>query len=736
MAVLSSLFWVLGLLISVAIAPQLRIWTWGPGMLCFAVAAAASASCLWDEKRNRWDTMILVLGFALFGWIGIRAFLTPAYEASRSDLLLLSMAAATFLSMRAAMNSKSAQRIIVFGLTAILAANIGIIGMQIIDPAYSPIFPNEEARLPGGFFAHYSYGAAFLIPGSLILAGFALFSKENVASRILFALVALAGAIAVYFTKSRGGFVGIGAGVAVLLICSLLVGGRDKRRWFAPAVIIVPVMLIVLSILFFSWLSQVEEARGGTGSITGMLDNSIRLYLIGIAFSCIGIHPLHGGGSRSFSWECFQFWDTAVMSWGKAKPEHVHNELLQTATDYGLIGVSILLLFVVSACLVAGLRLALGKSTVGNGSSDAWRVGGLAAFAGLLAQSNFEGIFRIPPGAIMLGLCIAALCIPNPSTTENPPRVRLASLLLAALAIGLAVPLSVFGWKGSRLSYILWPSYFSHTPSGLEPKADAVARAVSIWPLPSLYQDRAKANQTLAASEPAGSARTDLLRSALSDFQSSAKLHPFDPETAIGAASILSALGRNSEAEAEFRRAIELQGEMEPTFYARGLYARHLCRKGISELKESDPSLALGTFQLALVQTDWIAKTLGYYISSDGNLRTPTMIRQGLGMSYERLGDFKAALAEYDLAATLPNGTSSHYLAGMLYGKRAVNAWSQRESSDALRLFIEAEARINQASENPEAVTQEAREEYSAYLRKSIEYLQGAKVEPSATINF
>ena len=736
MPIVSSIFWVLGLAFSVAIAPQLRIWTWGPGMLCFAVAAAASASCLWNERRNRWDTMLVVIGFALFGWIGIRAYLTPVYEASRADLLLLSMAVSTFLTLRAAIRGKNAQRVIVFGLTAILAANIGILAMQVMDPAYSPIFPNSTPRLPGGFFAHYSYGAAFLIPGSLILAGFAMFSKEHFTARILFALVAVAGAVAVYFSKSRGGFVGIGTGVAVLLVASLLVGGRDKRRWFGPAVIAIPVLLIVLSILFFSWLAQVEEARGGTGNITGMLDNSIRLYLIGIAFSCIGEHPLIGGGSRSFSWECFQFWDTAAMSWGKAKPEHVHNELLQTATDYGIIGVSILLLFLISACLVAGLRLALDKSPGGHRGADAWRVGGLAAFAGLLAHSNFEGIFRIPPGAIMLGLCIAALCTPIPTQAEGTPRFRLASLILAALGIGLAVPLFMFGWKGSRVSLILWPSYFSNAGAGPEPKADALTKALSIWALPSLYQERAKTNLILANLEPEGDARTELFSATLADFQSASKLNPFDPETILGSANMLSGFGRNTEAEAEFLRAIELQGEMEPTFYARSQYAAHLFRRGISELNGSDPSSALGTFQLAANQTAWIVKTFGYYYSSDGDRSADAKIHQAIGISYEKLGDFKAAIAEYDLATTLPHGNSSHYLAGLLYGKRAVHAWSQRESSDALRLFIEAESRVNLATETPEAVTQEARAEYSAYLRRSIEFLQGAKVTPSEKINF
>lgn len=735
MAVISSLFWILGLLFAVVIAPQLRIWTWGPAMLCFAVAAAASAPHLWKERRNRWDTVLVVLGFAIVGWIAVRAALTPAYEASRSDLLLLSMAVSAFLSLRAAITSRIAQRILVFGLAAILASNTGIICKQIIDPAYSPVFPNDMARFPGGFFAHYSYGASFLIPSSLILAGFALFSKEHRAARVLLGLVSLAGMVAVYFTKSRGGFVGMGAGVGVLLVSSLLVGGRDRPRWFGPAVVIIPLSLVALSVLFFFWLSKVEEARGGDGGIAGMLDSNIRLHLGGIALSCIGLHPMHGGGSRSFSWECFRFWDTTAMGWGKAKPEHVHNELLQTATDYGLIGASILLVFLISAALVAALRLALGKCPGGFRQEDAWRVGGLAAFAGLLVHSNFEGIFRIPPGAAMLGLCLAAICIPGAARDGDAPRFRLTSLLLSALAIALAIPLSFFGWKGSQVSRILWQSHFSRAEIGQETKADALSQAASVWALPSLYHQRAIISQGLAGRETESRNREEFMKSSLADFQKTASLDPFDPEVAIGAAGILSAFGRNPEAEAEYRRAIHLQGEMEPAFFARTLFVRHLARKGYSELNGSDPLLALGTFQLAATHTDWIVGLFGPYYSSEENLRTHVGIRQGLGLSFQMIGDFKAALAEYDKASELPFGTSSHYLAGMLYGRRAVHAWSDRESSDALRLFMEAEARINLATENPRSVTREASDEYKAYLRKSIEYLEGAKVAPAAKID-
>jgi CHAT domain-containing protein len=40
MAIASSFLWIIGFALSVTLGPTLKIWTWAPTMLCFAVAAA------------------------------------------------------------------------------------------------------------------------------------------------------------------------------------------------------------------------------------------------------------------------------------------------------------------------------------------------------------------------------------------------------------------------------------------------------------------------------------------------------------------------------------------------------------------------------------------------------------------------------------------------------------------------------------------------------------------------
>ena len=134
------------------------------------------------------------------------------------------------------------------------------------------------------------------------------------------------------------------------------------------------------------------------------MDNTIRLYLLGIAVQCIGLHPMAGGGSRSFSWECFRFGETTAQGARQPKPELVHNEWLQSATDYGLVGAGLLIGLLGSLALAAILRLLFEDSSKERDHRDAWRIGALAALAGILVQSCFSFVFHLMPGILLLGI--------------------------------------------------------------------------------------------------------------------------------------------------------------------------------------------------------------------------------------------------------------------------------------------------------------------------------------------
>lgn len=737
MAAISSVFWILGFILSVVIAPQLRVWTWGPTMLCFGLATAAALPVLWRRNAVRESLFILIPGIATVAWIVIRAATSPVAELAMQDLLLVSMAVSTFIVFLASGGEGFAGKVLIGGIALMLGASVWVIWRQIADPSYSPVFPPSE--IPGirGFFGHYSYCASFLIPCSLLLASLAIHTRYHAVIRGLLLLLAALGAIAVFYTNSRGGFVGIGAGAAALVFGTILVGKREGKRWFVPAAILSPILFLGLGTLFLILLKDVQQSRMAGTDLDDLLDNSIRFYLLGIAASCIAAHPWLGGGSRSFSWESFRFWDVSAYGPGGTRPEHVHNELIQTFSEYGILGGAILVVFLACVAVSAIIRtLSKDKGAVAP-QLDGWRVGGLAGLVGLFAQSNFEGIFRIPPGAILLALCLAAAAIGRPGTqTARMPGLIMRNGLLTVCALGSIALLVTFGWKGTKASASLWPAHFAAMPMGTEQRIDALSEGIRVWPMASLLQQRGIGYRRLADEQSSEQTQTELLSLALEDFTRAADLHPLDPTHQLNTAGTLGMLGRDAEAEAFFRKAIVTQGNMEAAFNANHRYARFLLGRGIREYNAEDFLSAISTLQIAAKH---LKKAFdlnrGNSLGAEGHSLN-VEINVALGQTLEAVGDFKGALAQYDHVVTLRNGTSGHYLAGLMLGKRAVAAWSERRSEDALRLFIEADKRIPTTRALPAGVTAEDREEYIKYLRNTIQYLKGAKVEPSDNPQF
>ncbi len=494
-------------------APDLGL---GPTMVCLSLASLLALPTIWRERRSSGDLMIAFCGSALVAWIMVRAFLSPVAEMAQSDMLLAAMAVATFLSLRAIRQDAAAQKVFVSGIVLIVGASIYVTCRQIAEPGFSVIFPSKLKGWPSGFYGHYSYGASFLLGTSFLLAGLAFAYARNPLARILLGLLSAAALCAIYYTRSRGAFIGGLGGFLTFIGLILMVAKRDDRKWFGPAVIGFPVLIGIAVFAFLPLAADLFSQRSRGGPI---FDNTIRLHLLGIAFSCIQLHPLVGGGSRSFSWECFQFWDVEQMGRGTHKPEHVHNELVQTASDYGIIGATLLLIVLGTALMSALIRSARSPGKSPDPFSDAMRIGGAAGFIALFLQSSFEGILRIPPGAILLAICLSGICLNKPTNAGKPIIPQFKALLLIFFCVASSAMLAFFGIKGSRSTLILWSGFFGKDIDAVETKIDAAGRAIRIWPSHTLVLHRAILYQKMAGLPEYYQESERLLELSLADFR-------------------------------------------------------------------------------------------------------------------------------------------------------------------------------------------------------------------------
>lgn len=729
MPVVSALFLVIALVLAVVVGPQTRPWTWGPALLALTGSLAAAMPAIFRRGRFHADFGFIALAAITVVWFAARAIYSPVTEFGQADLLLLTSAVAAFISVRVVCGNLSAERILAWGMALLLLANLIVIGIQIFDPTFTPVFRSKATeKMVSGFFAQYNEAANYLIASAALMAAFAIFGNHRKPTRLFFFLLFIGALAGVWFTRSRGGIFGAAVALAAFFVIAMVAAKRRNAKWFVPAVIGVPLIGIGVSVFMIQGWMAAQEARLQGSGISSLMDNNARLYFLGIALSTIGSHPAIGGGARSYSWECFRFVDSKTN--GDIithKPELVHNEFAQAATDYGWIGAGLLGVLFAAVVLAVVLRSIFEKSSNGADQREAWRIGALAAFAGMFVQSCFSFVFHLLPGVLLLGITLGMMS--RPGDSETGAKAVGNRITFGVAGIACLVLLAVAGWNGARVTGILWPTYFAKVPlRSPESRIEALTRAIEIWPQSSFHQDRAL-NRAEMAKDPSTLNRTPLLEAAIADYQSAARYNPFDPTFAVNEASLLSELARDDQAEEKFRLATQLQGGMEPCFRSHFAFANHYLRKSIRIFDPKEPHHSLDALELAAEQMETAVKEM-HWVTPDFHVPRAA-IHQNLGIAREGAGDREGALQAYDFTSNLQNGQSAHYLAGVLIGKQAVEAWSKRRPSEALTLFMQAKQRLQKAGNAlPPGVSLSQRAEYSAYLDETIAFLKGAKVEP------
>ena len=729
MPILTAICFIIAFVMAVAVGAQTRSWTWGPAMLPLGIAALFAIVAIWKSERRGIHLGSAILGAMVVSWFAWRAWISPVHELGQADLLLLAGAVASYCCMVGISGHKMAEAIFTWGIALLLLANIIVAGKQMVDPGYTLLLPRGiDSQMVTGLYSHYNEAANYFIASSVLVLAAGLFSKNQLSIRILWILIGMAGLACVWYTRSRGGILGMAVALGVLAIFALILCKRANSRWFVILLIALPVIGFGLSAYLLSGWQASQETRGGGLGVGSVLDNVYRLYFLGIAISCIGLHPLVGGGSRSFSWECFQFADgNAQGSAVLKRPEFVHNELLQAATDYGMIGAALLIILLGSVLVLFVIKIVFEVRPEDRDlSKDALRIGACAALVGMLVQSSFSFVFHLFPGVMLLGICLGHMA--RPSLVGNQLRSVTASRSLLTLAtIGCCAVLIPFGLKGTIVTQSLWAVFFSRSEiASPDSRIDKLSAAIHHWPLTEFYQQRAIAYQDLATSVEAAPLKTSRLLTARDDFQRAASLHPFYPAYFINAGNLMSELGEDEGAEINYAKAIALQGGMEPAFRAVFSSSIHYLKKGIRLLSKDELLASVNALEIASEQVE----TAYAEFAMLDMYQTRIAVHEGLGAAHEAAGNLNEAMDSYKLAASCPGGNRANYRLGALFGKLAAEAWKARRPSEALGFFNQASFHLSITTELPGGITSGQKLEYQAYLNQTIAFLTAAKVTP------
>jgi O-antigen ligase/tetratricopeptide (TPR) repeat protein len=439
--------------------------------------------------------------------------------------------------------------------SAVVAA-YAVLQFAHLDPLpWDDLSTFAEHKRPFATLGHPNILAAYLVTTLAVVAAFA--ARAGVA-RAYGSLAALAGVAAlaltaVLLTLSRGAWLALACGGALLLVLAWR-AGRRRGAVLAAAALLGAAACAAVGL---GAAGRSDLWHGAAERVRHLTDASTRREIWAAGLKVFLDRPLVGCGPDTFPL-AFEAKRTAVywrLEWN-ATPARAHNEIVHVLATQGSLG-GVALLAVLGGLVVAGVR--------------AWRATpesrGLvaAACAGALAfcVQNLFGFTLAPVGTFFVTLAGVLSALGLPRTTEPAlARPRPSGALWAARAAVVALTglLAVKGVAEPYAADLACRAGEVALAAG-EPRLDDFLRAVELAPHQEFYRLKLSAAAQAAAREatsPEDGAR--LLRLARGAAEEALRLAP----SALGHANlggvltdmVPPGLASADEALAEFDRAI------------------------------------------------------------------------------------------------------------------------------------------------------------------------------------
>jgi O-antigen ligase len=363
--------------------------------------------------------------------------------------------------------------------------------------------------------------------------------------------------VGILLTFSRAGWAATVVGMSVFVF---LGDWRPQFSWPRLAVVAValgtmalvawnfgPIRSYVLKSLQTDERTQTVALRDPSlGGRTLMWKDTVRM---------IQDKPIFGHGAGSWQWIYQQYKDRSILT----RPDYTHNDFLNFASDYGLIG------FFLLGAIVAGFyRHAWVMSRTHHPPEQrAFAVGATISVTSILFHSWFDSSLHIPGNALVLALilgCTAALTdAKRPQRRPMSPVTRCtlgaALLFLCGISLWFFVPTAratrytdLGNLLKADLDYELALAYYDYAIS-LDPRSpEAQARRGDVY--------RTWAHWRVGPDKQAE--RRELARQAIEAYDRSLQLNPYQAPVLLDKAKMHEIAGNNDLARQTYQRAIEV----------------------------------------------------------------------------------------------------------------------------------------------------------------------------------
>jgi O-antigen ligase len=548
-----------------------------PAYACMGLAGILSIGLLFKEvtfSLPRWSTIAV---FTLAAYLLVRASETTNSYFAREDATLVLVAFLTYCLFLSLFSTIELRHRLVQTLALLVIVNLGFAALQAFVNPTLWLIPGYERTFSdriGGLFNHPDHFAAFqamLVPLWLAMA---MYGRKNGIVRYVWLGLALVSAFVVLSTGSSAGILALLVGLGIAGLLSLMILFRKIRvEVRRPLLLVLATALVLLSTvgLFYS------------ASIGGKIEYALLTKGDGASLPLIWkagvkqaeVSPLLGTGSRTSQVYTRLFRDDSLHG---AEPEFVHNEYLQMLADYGIIGLS--LMMIVLLCHGrSGLQFV--KSYAAFGASPgallpksdhlALVIGALSTLGALGIVCLFDFAMHLPVFVVTASIMVAILAAPDPMASAISPAkesvlIPGGGLMLVnrGVVFGAGIAILIFGivFSRSEFHYEMARLAFESNRSGFQ-HLRHLQEARKLDPKnPYILTLSAHAQVAGITSEMAGPARKQALEKADLYFTKAHDLYPEDIFAAIGHAAVLDELGHSDDAIAILREA----SAMAPTY--------------------------------------------------------------------------------------------------------------------------------------------------------------------------
>jgi O-antigen ligase len=587
MNIFSTLLFLLGLISASLLAIGMDPYSCGVPLLLMASALLLRK---WNDQPQPSSVLINLLVLLGVVYFCGRMFYSSVQDFARSDALLLAGALAGYLWIIAGDSIKKIPY--VMGVLWVIAiSNVAVAMVQCyIDINFYPIYP-ERATIdyPSGLYLHYNHFANFLLGVGLLSLGYGISGKRSRLMRTFSVLVYLICVYGVYLSRSRGALLGLGCGTAVAMVGWLSDLWRRKVAWSGVCLVISTALapLLIIGAWHVGSRMMIDRKGGDSG----------RLEMASMAIELIKEKPAIGGGSRSFFFDSFKKWNASEMYVGSGDLQYAHNEYLQTAVDYGLIGLIILLLVFGSVLFRGVVFITMGATSKGGDSGIA--IGAIAAIIAMGVQAFFSFVYHVLPDIVLLGVCMGLLSIQPWSFSSERNQVdknKKMNWFGAGTSYIAAIAIIFLSWRDGLAWIYFRPKLdFSYAESSVN--VERLQKSLEVRPdfrymsdlSQSILAMNEKSNEPLVV-------RKERLEKAASVLHQAVLRAPDSYQDILNLALIYDSLGKFEEAEILYDRVVDILDPRELFYGARFFYATHLVSRANFEWRKRNPSKALVLF--------------------------------------------------------------------------------------------------------------------------------------------